>query len=227
MVSTGQKALDGILADGLPERSGSLILGPPGIGKEAICYSFLQHSSSQGYVTIFVSRQSVKDVLEDAKGYGASLERPIVFVDCSGLPVSADAFRCDLSDLNGLSLTLKKLVSENAGRQVRIVIDILSPLLVLYPAQSIYRFLSSLLVELKKFDTVVIATVEDGMHDPRDVVALEQLFDGVIEMRFYEEGLRVLPLLRVRKMRGLAVQPGYFDFRLSSTGGMEISAHTH
>jgi hypothetical protein len=43
-------------------------------------------------------------------------------------------------------------------------------------------------------------------------------------MRLYEEGLRVLPLLRVRKMRGVPPQPGYFNFLLTKNG-MEVSAY--
>jgi hypothetical protein len=46
----------------------------------------------------------------------------------------------------------------------------------------------------------------------------------VVEMRLYEEGLKVLPLLRVRKMRGVPPQPGYFNFSLTKSG-MEVSAY--
>jgi KaiC/GvpD/RAD55 family RecA-like ATPase len=61
------------------------------------------------------------------------------------------------------------------------------------------------------------------MHQPQVLAAMEQLFDGVVEMRLYEEGLRVLPLLRIRKMRGMPPQPGYYDFTFTKTG-MEVSA---
>jgi hypothetical protein len=40
----------------------------------------------------------------------------------------------------------------------------------------------------------------------------------------YEEGLRVLPLLRIRKMRGVPPQPGYYNFSFSHSG-MEVSAY--
>jgi len=62
------------------------------------------------------------------------------------------------------------------------------------------------------------------MHQPQVLAAMQQLFDGVVEMRLYEEGLKVLPLLRVRKMRGVPPQPGYFNFSLTK-GGMEVSAY--
>jgi len=70
----------------------------------------------------------------------------------------------------------------------------------------------------------LVATLEEGMHPANVLAAMEQLFDGVIELRLYEEGLRVIPLLRIRKMRGLPPQPGYYNFTFSGSG-MEVSAY--
>jgi KaiC/GvpD/RAD55 family RecA-like ATPase len=66
--------------------------------------------------------------------------------------------------------------------------------------------------------------LEEGMHTTATITAMEQLFDGVIELKLYEEGLRVLPLLRIRKMRGVPPQPGYYNFSFAKTG-MEVSAY--
>jgi KaiC/GvpD/RAD55 family RecA-like ATPase len=79
------------------------------------------------------------------------------------------------------------------------------------------------LEEVKRYDAVILATLKEGMHKPEVLIAMQQLFDGVVELRLYEEGLRVLPLLRIRKMSGVPPQPGYFNFAFSRTG-MEISA---
>jgi hypothetical protein len=53
---------------------------------------------------------------------------------------------------------------------------------------------------------------------------MQELFDGVLEMRFFEEALTALPLLRIRKMSGALPQQGYFRFAFSRTG-MEISPY--
>lgn len=215
------------MVDGFPDRSAILIIGPPGIGKEAVCYWSIHSSILQGDMAVYVSRHSVQEVLEDARGYGVKLEERVTWVDCSGHSAPDNAITCRLGDLTELSVTLKKLVAENASRRIRIVMDVLSPLLLLNPLENMYKFFSSLLVELKKYDTVLIATVEEGMHTTREVVAFEGLFDGVIEMRLYEQMLQVLPLLQVKKMRGLSIQPAFHNFRFSSIGGMEISAYSH
>lgn len=221
-VSSGLEALDSVLASGFPNRSAILIVGPPGIGKEAICYSFLSPSPQRGELPVFVSRHSIPEILDDAKGYGIKLEAPVTYVDCSGGTATAPAIGCNLNDLTELSLVLKKLAAQQGNVRIRLVMDILSPLLLLKHLDVAYRFFNSLLIELRKFDGVVLATLEDGMHDPKEAVSFEQLFDGVIEMRLYEEALKVLPLLRIKKMRGLPLRPGYFNFRFSSNGSIEI-----
>jgi KaiC/GvpD/RAD55 family RecA-like ATPase len=95
---------------------------------------------------------------------------------------------------------------------------------MLNPPETIYRFLTQLFTDVKQYDAVLVATLEEGMHHPQVLAAMQELFDGVVEMRLYEEGLRVLPLLRVRKMRGVPPQPGYFNFSLTRKG-MEVSAY--
>ena len=95
---------------------------------------------------------------------------------------------------------------------------------MLNPPDTIYKFLTQLFTDVKNYDSVFLATLEEGMHPSNVLAAMQQLFDGVIELRLYEEGLRVLPLLRIRKMRGVAPQPGYYNFAFSKTG-MEVSAY--
>lgn len=130
----------------------------------------------------------------------------------------------DINDLAGLSFNIKEVLKKNSDRRIRIVIDVLSSLLMLNPPETIYRFLTQLFADVKQYDASVLATLEEGMHRQEVLTAMQQLFDGVVELRLYEEGLRVLPLLRIRKMRGVPPQPGYFNFMFTRTG-MEVSAY--
>lgn len=220
MASSGIAALDGILtSEGYPDRSTILIVGPPGIGKEALGYWFMQSALTQGDFGLYVTRLSVKEVLQDERGFGIDGQRvPLWFASEGG------QLRCDVNDLSGLSFNIKEVLRQNAGRRVRIVTDVLSSLLMLNPPETIYKFLTQLFADVKQYDAVLVATLEEGMHKPEVLAAMQQLFDGVVEMRLYEEGLRVVPLLRIRKMRGMPPQPGYFNFSLSRDG-MEVRAY--
>ncbi len=130
----------------------------------------------------------------------------------------------DINDLASLSYNIKEVLKKNSDRRIRIVTDVLSSVLMLNPPETIYKFLTQLFAEVKQYDAVLLATLEEGMHPSQVLAAMQQLFDGVVELRLYEEGLRVLPLLRIRKMRGVPPQPGYYNFSFTKTG-MEVSAY--
>jgi len=221
LVSTGVPSLDNLLGtDGYPDKSMILVVGPPGIGKEALGYWFTHSGLTQGDFCLYVTRLSVKEVLQDEKGFGIDTQQRVPLWCAS----DGGQIRYDVNDLAGLSFNIKEVLKQNSGRRVRIVVDAISSLLMLNQPEAIYRFLTQLFADIKQYDAVLLATLEEGMHQPQVLAAMEQLFDGVVEMRLYEEGLRVLPLLRVRKMRGLPPQQGYFNFSLTKNG-MEISVH--
>ncbi|MDA4127283.1 MAG: RAD55 family ATPase [Thaumarchaeota archaeon] len=220
MVSSGVPALDPLLGDGYPDKSTILVVGPPGIGKEALGYWFTHSGLVQGDFCLYVTRLSVKEVLQDEKGFGVDSQKKVPFWFAS----EGGQIKYDVNDLAGLSYNIKENLKQNQSRRVRIVIDAISSLLMLNEPETVYRFLTQLFSDVKQYDAVLLATLEEGMHKPEVLAAMQQLFDGVVEMRLYEEGLKVLPLLRVRKMRGVPPQPGYFNFSLTRNG-MEISAY--
>ena len=220
MVSTGVPSLDHILGeDGYPDRSSILVIGPSGIGKEVLGYWFIRTGLVQGDYCLYATRRSVPEVLRDMKGFGVGTERVPEWIASSGSPV-----RCDVHDSTSISFNIKEAVHRNKDRRVRVATDLLSPLLVLNPVESMFSYWSRLLADLKEQDSVVLALAEYGVHSPTTLATMEQLFDGIIEMKLYEEGLAVTPLIRVRKMPGIPPLHGYFRFSMSKTG-MEVVPH--
>lgn len=218
MASTGLEELDKLLGEGYPDKSVVLVIGPSGIGKEALRYSFIRSGLAQGEFCLYLTKSTPQEVLHDIKGFGFDTNRvPMWFAREGG------EIKYDVNDLATLSFNVKEILKKNAGRRIRIATDVLSSLLVLNEMEVIYRFLSQLFSDIKQYDVVLVATLEEGMHDTKVVSTMAELFDGVIEFKLYEEGLRVTPLMRVKKMRGSPSQPGYYTFSLAR-GRMEISA---
>jgi KaiC/GvpD/RAD55 family RecA-like ATPase len=197
-----------------------MVVGPPGIGKEAIGYWFTQSGLMQKDFCLNVTRLPTREVLQDVKAFGVDFSQngPFWFSSEGG------EVKFDINDLSGLSINMKEILKKNSDRRIRVVIDVISSLLMLNPPETVYKFLSQLFAAVKQYDAVLVATLEEGMHPPNVLAAMQQLFDGVIELRLYEEGLKVLPLLRIRKMRGVPPQPGYYNFSFSHSG-MEVSAY--
>ncbi len=221
MVSTGVPSLDNLLVqDGYPDRSAILVEGPPGIGKEALCYWFIRSGLIQGDYCLYATHRPVSDILRDMKGVGISAERIPDWIASSGSNI-----KLDLRDPTSISVNIKQAAHNNKDRRVRIATDVLSPLLILNSVESMYSYWSQLLSDLKQQDCVTFALAEEGMHAPNVLTTMEQIFDGVIEMRLYEEGLSITPLFRIKKMLGLPPLHGYFRFSVLSTG-MEVTPYT-
>lgn len=221
MASTGLASLDQLLgSDGYPDRSTILIVGPPGIGKEAFGYWFSHSGLVQNDFCLYTTRLSTREVLQDVRAFNVDFSQRVPFWFASG----GGQIKFDVNDLASLSYNIKEVLKKNADRRIRIVTDVVSSLLMLNQPDTIYKFLTQLFSDVKQYDSVLLATLEEGMHPPNVLAAMQQLFDGVIELKLYEEGLRVIPLLRIRKMRGVPPQPGYYNFSFSKTG-IEVSIY--
>jgi class 3 adenylate cyclase/KaiC/GvpD/RAD55 family RecA-like ATPase len=219
-VPTGIKALDEILGGGYPDRSTVLIVGGPGIGKEGLGYWFTHSGLSRNDFCLYITRLSKRDILRDVTAYNVDFSQRAPFWFAS----EGGQIKCDVFDISGLSEITKEILEKNADRRIRIVTDVLSPVLMLNPPDIIYKFLERFLSEVKKYDSVLLAFLEEGMHPLNVLAAMQQLFDGVIELRLYEVGLRMVPLMKIRKMPGLPPQSGYYNFAVTRIG-MGLSEH--
>jgi len=218
LVSTGVPSLDTVLGnDGYPDRSSILVLGQAGLGKQALGYWFIRSGLTQGDYCLYVTHHTVPDVLRDMRGFGIPDDRVPDWIASAG-----SVLKCDLHDATAISYAIKQALQQNAGRQVRVVTDVLSPLLVLNQSEAMYGYWTQLLQEVKKHDAVLLATGDEEMHAPAAIASMEQVFDGVIEMKLYEQGVTVTPLLRVRQMLGKPPLPGWFRFSFVR-GAMEVA----
>jgi len=216
LVSSGVPTLDQILNDGYPDRSSILVLGQSGLGKQALGYWFTRSGLTQGDYCLYVTHKPVSDITRDMRGFGIGPERVPEWMASSGSVV-----KCDLKDTTAISYNIKQALARNAGRRMRIVTDILSPLLVLNPAESMFSYWSQLVDEVKKYDAVILATGDEEVHTPATIASMEQLFDGVLELKLFEEGLSVTTVMRVRQMLGQPPLHGWFRFSFVH-GMMEV-----
>jgi KaiC/GvpD/RAD55 family RecA-like ATPase len=209
LTSTGVSALDQVLGGhGYPDKSAVLVAGPPGIGKESLGYYFLKAGKVMGDYCLYVTRLPVSEVLEDARAFGWDDSRN----SCFWLAREGGQLPVDLNNLDRMYDSLKEVLRKHHDRRTRIVLDIVSPLLALYPANTAYSFFSRLLAEMKRYDVTLVATIELGMHAEEVIVSMESLFDGYLEMQHFGVGFNIVPLFRIGKMRGLPPSTGYYRF---------------
>lgn len=195
-ISSGSPALDGLLK-GYPIKSAIVVVGSSGSAKESLMYRFIHDGLVHGDACLHVTRLTTEEVLKDAKGFGIDLEAK------GPLWLSSDSeTKCDVNNLAGLSYSIKEVLRKKANQRIRITFDVLSSVLMINQAETVYRFLTQLFQEAKQYDAVLLATLEESMHKPEVLASMEQIFDGVIAIKMPSGGSNRRFVLEVRKMRG-------------------------
>jgi KaiC/GvpD/RAD55 family RecA-like ATPase len=175
LASTGLSSLDQLLgSDGYPDKSAILVVGPPGIGKEALGYWFTHAGLMQKDFCLQVTRLTAREVLQDVKAFGVDFSQRAPFWFSSDGASDGEQAKFNVNDLAGLSINVKEILKKNGDRRIRVVTDVVSSLLMLNPPETVYKFLTQLLVAVKQYDAVLVATLEEGMQPPNVLAAMQQ-----------------------------------------------------
>jgi adenylate cyclase len=205
-LATQMTSLEKFLSDELPSKSTLLIVGGSEVGKELVGYRIVSLGLSKGDFCLYLTGLSTREVLRGMSAFGISI--PEESDNLFWISGEGGALTYTPNDLSGLSFNLKEVLKKNHDRKIRIVTDLLSPLLMLNSKETVYRFLSQLFTEIKQYDVVLVATLEEAMHEPEIIAAMKQLFDGFLEVRS-SDGKNEIPTrtVHVKKLRGVSV-PG-------------------
>lgn len=217
MFSTGIPELDTILGGGYLDKSAILVVGASGSGKETLAYRFVKAGGTQGDRCLYITELSKNDVLADMRAHSVELEPSSL----TWIAAEQNDRRFQPDDLPGLSFGIKDYISHGGEERTRVVVHSLSSLLAFNAADSVYRFLAQLLPELRKRQICLLAALEEGMHDSKTVASMEQLFDGVLEMKHSESENAVF--VKLKKMRGSDVQAN-LQVMLSPAGGPAVGS---
>lgn len=195
LASTGVPTLDRLLGGGYLEKTAILIEGPSSNEKEGLAYEFMRSGLELGDFCLYVTRLSPAEVLSDAAAMGIGLDRGVFWM----CPERGDRSYAP-EDLASISFGIKSVLKEHESRRTRVVFDLPSQLLMAGSSDSIFRFLGQLLTDLKKYDAILVATVQEDMHPQPVLAALELIFDGVLGVKQSEA---TKAEVKFKKMRGI------------------------
>ncbi len=193
--SLGIKELDEILGE-IREGTNIMMIGPPMSSKDELLNLMVYSGFITGNSSIVVSTREtgerffewfdrnemdmseanigVVDCVTKTLGMGASeterIKRASSPVDLTGIGVKISQFFEDF--------VLIKKIPQN-----RLCINSLSTILMYSNLQTVFKFLHVFTGRMKAANGLGIYVVEDGMHDLQTITTLQQLFDGMIEIR--------------------------------------------
>lgn len=197
MISSGLLTVDRLFGpEGYPDKSTILVIARPDVEKELLNYAFVLEGIRQGDFCLYVTNQSVKDVSRDSIAEGFDLENHGIY----WIAGEGGQSRYPFDDLSKLSFDIKEALKKSNGKRTRTVVDVLSSLLLLNSSEKIYRFLTQLFNEVRQYSGALIATLDEDMNDSRSNAAMEELFDGILQISHVYDGAICVKL---RKMKGL------------------------
>ncbi len=215
-IPTGVARLDAMLGGGLNVGSATMVLGPTGIGKSLLGYSYLARSSPEDRGLLFSFYESPKGAITKAAGIGLDLRA-----------------RCESNELELLWHTPVETALDVIGERLlgavdrtqarRVFFDGFNALQAsaTYP-ERVEQFFGALTRELRGRGVTTVYAAE--LHDifaPQirpPVAGISPLLDNLILMRFVEVETRLQRMISVLKMRLGAFDTAIRAFWIDSHG---------
>jgi KaiC/GvpD/RAD55 family RecA-like ATPase len=237
-LSLGDRGLNELIEGGLPEATSTLLYGPPGSWKHIFCLQFVAEGLHMGDNEIVVisnesvdeARESLSEVGVDFNQLSDNQKSCLIYVDCYSwrtrdVPypeVSGNVVRTSM-DINHIPMAISAAAESLHGDHVRLSVDILSPLLMSSPPQSVYRLASMIIAKLKESKSTSLFILEEGMHDQKTVSSLQQLLDCVILFRNTERNGFINKEMCISKMKRTRYEQKWLPiFRDPKTGRITL-----
>jgi KaiC/GvpD/RAD55 family RecA-like ATPase len=187
------------LVDRVDPGTNILVSGPAMSGKRQLMLDVLAHGATSGEGSVIVTSndggsqlyEQFRDRSDDADSYlrivdsvgnGASEDLEDIIRTC-GSP----------GDLTGIGIEFSELSkeTESAGiDQVRVAFDSLTPVLMYVDLERLFRFLHVFTRQIQSKGWMGMFSIDPDSHDTQAINTLNQLFDGVIQLRTPEDGPR-------------------------------------
>jgi KaiC/GvpD/RAD55 family RecA-like ATPase len=203
-VSTGYNDLDRLLLGGLPENYAVLLTSPPCDERNSLVERFLDAGLKKGQITFLVTAKAtgLKNLM---RKYPSNFYLIVCNPQADKIVESrSDSFKLlsveNLTDINiALTSAFRKLDEKPSGPR-RICLEIVSDILLQHHAVQARRWLSALIPELKAKAFTTLAIMDPEMHSTQEARAVQDLFEG--EINVYERDTADGPrrYLRIRKM---------------------------
>jgi len=189
--------IDELLVEGMKSGSNIKLIGPPMTGKEVILKHMMYHwAVKNDYAVITVNtHEPGTRILEWFRENRLTIPQSrIGIVDCISniTGVETEGYENIKTvenpvDLAGIGVRIiqfyEKFFNIENIQKIQLSINSVSTLLMYSDVKTVFRFLHVFTERIKKAGGLGIYVMESGIHDMRDISTLNQLFDGVIEIK--------------------------------------------
>ncbi len=229
-VDTGSEDLNKVIDGGFPTGANIMVEGVPGAGKSVIGLTYLYQGIKEGDTCVYLySKETIDDIKNGFKSVGydvPTLDKNkdffFIHIGQNETKNTKNMFNINTDDLNMILETLDNIITKSKA-PVRCVINIISELMMLWKPQTVYQFIAKLTENLKTSKVTTIFLIEEGMHEEKDIISMEQLMDGVIKLMTEEEGMKIEKKMIVKRMgTGFTAPDKPFDISFEKKKGIVV-----
>lgn len=187
------------LVDTIDPGTNMLVSGPAMSGKRQLMLEILSHGASQGEGSVIVTaNDGGSKVYEKYQKVGGEKEPYLRIVDSVGSDGGTDVDdvirTCGSpGDLTGMGIEFSQLSKETASKgidNVRVGFDSLSPVLMYVDLERLFRFLHVFTRQIQTKNWIGLFAIDPDSHEAQVMNTLNQLFDGILQIRVPDEGGR-------------------------------------
>ena len=223
-ITSGIDGFDSVIRGGYPKSAATLVTGPVGEEKNLVCVQFLKSAlENNGAVLIVLSSISPLEFKSRMENLAIDVEKyvqegKLKIVDCyswrikqvsEGVLEEEEIFLVNRS-LSNIGMGFSQAIKSLSNFEIVVAyIELLSPLLKYEDEKKVYEFTQVIIGRLKNSSITSIFTLEKDMQDKTIETALEQLFDGVIEIEITKK--RDNGDIRIERKIGVIKMPDVFE----------------
>ena len=221
-VSTGVPGLDQMLNGGLIAGRAYLVKGGPGLGKTTLSIQFLMEGVRRGEEVLYITLEEPLDMVkQDMKELGFDLTNPL-FHGIDATPISKKTYIFEAAYYEEFAESFEKFIRAVEERLkehniTRVAIDPITMIRLTTRSELEYRRLFiELLKVFTKFNTTVIITSDIEKHE---YVGVEDyLTSGIIELKRYDVGGKIIKGIQVLKFRGSLFDEDVRPYKFGGSG---------
>ncbi|MFB6085765.1 MAG: RAD55 family ATPase [Halodesulfurarchaeum sp.] len=186
------------LVDSVEPGTNILVSGPAMSGKRQLMFDVLSHGATRGEGSVIVTANDSGTQVYEQFGEHVPNDAYVRIVDSVGSDSPGDHDEIIRScgspgDLTGIGIEFSQLSKETDSQgidRVRVAFDSLTPVLMYVDLERLFRFLHVFTRQIQSMGWLGLFSIDPDSHDAQTINTLNQLFDGVIQLRVPDDGPR-------------------------------------
>ena len=192
----GVPELDQAILGGVPKGSLVLVLGPPGAGKSILGKLFLHSGLAEREKAFLVSTAEADPAIAETMAmfrWTEGVSERLRVLDCYSwrLGGKGSKYSVPLTSLTDVSVALTTLLNDakaSSDKNERLVVDSFTDFVKYAGVEKSLKFLDYLRQKLREYGVTGLLLLEEGVHAPRTIAAVEYSTDGTVRMRVSDQG---------------------------------------